>query len=114
MAGFFTLHYGGFHWGYYTFLTDFGLLRYVNVLGNVDILFTCGLFIFYHLFSFLYYWHEMVQADRFRQLFVRPYYRIIPMHITLILGGFMYLAALGSTSGKCDQRSYGEVENRIQ
>jgi hypothetical protein len=98
IAGFFVVHYGLFHWGYYTFLTDLGFINMDTILGNADILLACGLFFINHLISFLYYRKkDQIGPENLKNLFLTPYVRIIPMHVTIIIGGFasFFLAILG-------------------
>ncbi len=47
LAGFFTLHYGLFHWGYYTFIVESGLFGTVNFF-DPSIWLSCGLFFANH------------------------------------------------------------------
>jgi hypothetical protein len=50
LAGFFTLHYGLFHWGYFTFIVESGLFGTVN-FSDPRLWFSCGLFFANHLCS---------------------------------------------------------------
>jgi hypothetical protein len=87
MAGFFALHYGLFHWGYLTFLADFGLIE--GRIFEPAVLLACGLFVANHAYSFLHHRHaERLTDDYVKELFVAPYYRIVPMHLTIMVGGF--------------------------
>ena len=92
LAGFFCLHYGFFHWGYYMFLLDFGLLSDLTILHNPGILASCSLFIANHLYSFLHHIrYERMSGEKVEDLFIQPYHRIIPMHMTIIFGGIVLL-----------------------
>ncbi len=51
IAGFFALHYGLFHWGYYAFIVDSGLFGVVD-FSSPDVWASCGLFFANHLYSF--------------------------------------------------------------
>jgi hypothetical protein len=85
LAGFFAIHYGGFHYGYFSFL------RFSP--GPDDLWITVSLLAFFahHLFSFLYnYKEEREKLDVIRMMFF-PYQRIVPMHMTIILGGFFMM-----------------------
>lgn len=96
MAGFFALHYGLFHWGYLSFLTDFGLVE--GRIFDPAVLLACGLFVANHAYSFLHHRHgERLTGDYLKELIVSPYYRIVPMHLTIIVGGFatIFLGFLG-------------------
>jgi hypothetical protein len=92
LAGFFALHYGLFHWGYYSFIIESGLFGPVN-LANAGIWVSCGLFFVNHLYSYLYHRGSGRQGAQFlAEEFVRPYHRIIPMHLTIIFGSIVVLA----------------------
>jgi hypothetical protein len=43
IAGFFALHYGLFHWGYFEFIVDSGLFGVVD-FSNPGVWASCGLF----------------------------------------------------------------------
>lgn len=87
MAGFFALHYGLFHWGYLSFLTDFGLLE--GRIFDPAVLLACGLFFANHCYSYLHHGRkERITDDSLKELIVAPYYRIVPMHLTIMVGGF--------------------------
>ncbi len=107
MSFFFLLHYGGFHFVYFFFLLGFSFapgvfanLVPINILNFVPVLLITLVILFInHLFSFLYY-SKKIENYSFDQtnfligkLMVRPYIRIIPMHLTIIFGTF--LLALG-------------------
>lgn len=110
-ANFFVLHYGFFHFGYFVFLMAFtrgamgsGLVPITNASGHVqqvamgqvgpwDVLIIIGLGIGFwqtHRASF----QEHVAADlrgkpNLGALMFMPYLRIIPMHITIIVGAIV-------------------------
>jgi hypothetical protein len=92
LAGFFALHYGLFHFGYYTFLVDFGFAGSLSPWTNPDVLIACALFFGNHLYSFLYYRRRddspPSTADSLQELFLTPYARIVPMHVTIMAAGF--------------------------
>jgi hypothetical protein len=93
VANFFALHYGFFHIGYLVFLVGqyTGQLRWWDWAG----LLVLGVsFAWNHRLSF----NQNVEADRtgtpnIGTLMFLPYGRIIPMHITILVGG-----ALGGDS----------------
>ncbi len=90
MAGFFALHYGFFHFGYYSFLS--GTFRTAN---HKDVLFACSIFLINHLFSLVY----NLRKDRAKlrdlgKLMTGPYIRIIPMHLTIMAGFFLAMIAM--------------------
>jgi hypothetical protein len=92
IAGFFTIHYGLFHWGYYTFIVESGLFGTVH-FSDSNIWFSCSLFFVNHLYSYLTYRHqESKGAVYIIEQFFRPYQRIIPMHLTIIFGSIVVFA----------------------
>jgi len=94
MAGFFTLHYGFFHFGYYEFLSAFGLLAGVS-LTDPYLLLACGAFFAHHAYSFFYHRKNTGPAGKYLQeTFSYPYHRIIPLHATIIFGGFVSMVAM--------------------
>jgi hypothetical protein len=100
LAGFFTVHYGLFHWGYYSVIMGSGLFGTVNV-ADPGIWLSCGLFFANHLYSHLTYRHKGPRDFRYvNEQFFTPYRRIIPMHLTIIFGSIVILVleVLGFTS----------------
>jgi len=88
-AGFFLIHYGMFHLGYFFFLyylNDFNKLSTdtVPVAGIV----VCSLiFLVNHIFSSWHNWkRDMIRKPEPGRMMLIPYIRIIPMHMTIILG----------------------------
>lgn len=91
IAGFFALHYGIFHYAYYTFIVEDGLFGQIN-FSNADIYFACGLFFINHLCSFIYYRRKSgSSAASMGDDFFAPYSRIVPMHLTILFGGIITL-----------------------
>jgi len=91
MAGFFCLHYGLFHWGYFAFIVDGGLFGPPD-FSNPGVWASCGLFFCNHLYSFHYYRGSERQGVQYLNgQFFRPYNRIIPMHLTIIFGSIVVL-----------------------
>jgi hypothetical protein len=91
LAGFFALHYGLFHWGYYSFIVDSGLFGGVE-FASPDVWIACGLFFANHLYSFLYHRPDPCRVvDYVNEEFIRPYYRIVPMHLTILFGAMVML-----------------------
>jgi hypothetical protein len=91
LAGFFMLHYGAFHWGYYSIIVEDGIFGPVD-FTNTGLWASCGLFFANHLYSFLYHRGigEQPSLDPM-EIFFRPYNRIVPMHMTIIFGGIVVL-----------------------
>lgn len=106
-ANFFVLHYGFFHFGYFVFLfafsttTDAAGMMDLNVngrdtevfVGTLDAL--DALFIAAITLSFIHgqriTYHEQVASDvgakrNLGGLMIFPYLRVVPMHLTIILG----------------------------
>jgi hypothetical protein len=89
IAGFFALHYGLFHWGYFEFIVDSGLFGVVD-FSSPEVWASCGLFFINHLFSSLYYRHDERKGGNYvAEEFTRPYSRIFPMHMTIICGAIV-------------------------
>jgi len=100
LAGFFTLHYGLFHWGYYSFIVESAIFGTVN-FTDPGIWLSCALFFANHLYSHITYRHKGPKDYRYvNEQFFTPYRRIIPMHLTIIFGSFFILAleVLGITT----------------
>jgi hypothetical protein len=92
MAGFFTLHYGLFHVGYFFFIVDSSLFGTVN-FADPHIWLASGLFFANHLYSYTTYRHAGPKDYRFvNENFFSPYGRIIPMHLTIIFGSIVIFA----------------------
>jgi hypothetical protein len=100
LAGFFCLHYGLFHWGYYAFIVESGLFGQVY-FSDPNIWFSCGLFFLNHLYSFLTFRNKAPRGAMYvNEQFFTPYRRIIPMHLTIIFGSIVIfvLMVIGITS----------------
>lgn len=97
---FFLVHYNGFHFGYFLFLSmlsfipgSSGNFVPMNILNFLPV-FLITLFIFFinHLFSFIYYFKKIDVPTMNEKnilmgdLMFRPYARIIPMHFTIMFG----------------------------
>lgn len=96
-AIFFLFHYGFFHLIYAAFLFSFPV-----IIGERD-KFTGGFYLLFTAFVFLlnygieFYKEHTTVTDEIPNLgtvMFMPYFRIIPMHLTIIFGGF--IAAAGS------------------
>jgi len=93
-AMFFLVHYGFFHLGYCIFLS--AMFRPAKVSA---VFVMAAVFIFYQCFSFFYNrkW-ESKQKPNIGTMMFFPYARILPMHITIIIGGWLQQKAAGTHS----------------
>lgn len=97
VARFFLLHYGTFHLVYFIFLLVFSLTGMFssadeNALNSADlkyILPTALLFLGNHVFSYFYNRPRDTGRQKIGTLMFYPYARIVPMHLTIILGVFL-------------------------
>jgi hypothetical protein len=91
-AIFFLIHYGFFHFVYAIFLGSFSGMTGTNSTGSSG-----NYLLFTSLIFFLSYLIEYIQSSRTQPevipnlgvLMFAPYFRIIPMHMTIIFGGFI-------------------------
>jgi hypothetical protein len=91
LAGFFCLHYGLFHWGYYSIIVESGLFGAVS-FSDPGIWLSCSLFVINHGYSFFTYRRQGSRgASDITEQFFTPYFRIIPMHLTILFGGIVTL-----------------------
>jgi hypothetical protein len=89
LAGFFALHYGLFHWGYYAFIVESGIFGTVN-FADPSLWLSCGFFFANHLYSHITYRHKGPKGSGYvSEEFFTPYQRIIPMHLTIIFGSIV-------------------------
>lgn len=109
-AGFFAMHYGLFHFVYFFFLATFTFMSmdqasafYMDYSDSIYIFLTAGILFLSHGFSFMKniirehedpYWDPDKRID---DTFARPYFRILPMHLTIIASGFVLLFVPAST-----------------
>lgn len=93
LAGFFAFHFGFFHVGYLIFIFVggfFGADGTPIALGGI--LSITLLFFLNHLFSFFYNFKDARERPRnVGKVMLMPYARIVPMHITIIVGGVLFL-----------------------
>lgn len=92
-AGFFLVHYGGFHAAYFGFI--YAQNEALPEMGRQFIICQAAFFL-NHLFSFIY----NLPRDRERRpnlgrLMLFPYARIIPMHITIVCGAALVSSFAG-------------------
>jgi hypothetical protein len=91
-AIFFLIHYGFFHFVYAMFLGGFSVIGKTSTSGSIH-----NYLWFTSLVFFISYLIEYIQSLRnpseeipnLGAVMFAPYLRIIPMHITIILGGFI-------------------------
>jgi hypothetical protein len=94
-ASFFAMHYGFFHLGYSVFLcAERGNLSRPDILGIIACIVMFG---FNHRFSF----NQNLESDLSRKpnigtIMFFPYARILPMHLTIILGSFFAKKSVGT------------------
>jgi hypothetical protein len=85
VARFFLLHYGFFHFGYFLFL-------FLQGSASTDLIYTLAvglLFVGNHLYSYFRNRPRDTGKPNIGTLMFYPYARIIPMHLTLVLGFFI-------------------------
>ena len=100
MAGFFCLHYGLFHWVYFSFIVESGLFGPPD-FASWGVWASCALFLGNHAYSWYYYRRSERQGVKYiNGAFFRPYNRIIPMHLTILFGSIviLILSFLGITT----------------
>jgi len=89
IALFFLVHYGGFHLGYFIFLFHFGKdVGSYNIAdpGQINYVYlTIVLFFINHLFSYILNDPKDDKEEDAHSLMRRPYVRVIPMHLTILL-----------------------------
>ena len=98
MSVFFLFHYGFFHFIYAVFLGSFSTFGVSgsNEFQSGYFLYSTGMFFISYLIEFLNSKNEEgEELPNIGKIMFAPYARIIPMHLTIILGGF--IAAAGST-----------------
>lgn len=84
-AGFFLVHYGGFHFGYFMLIFGFFGASPINIF-SIPI----ALFFINHLYSYWYFRNQAApSAINFLTIFMAPYSRIFPMHISIFVGMFL-------------------------
>jgi hypothetical protein len=95
LAGFFALHYGLFHLVYLVFIAAFALTGTYGIPDPLGIALGCAVFFVNHLVSFL--WYRPREEASPEAIFSEPYSRIVPMHLTIIAGGFLTAMLPGAT-----------------
>ncbi len=87
-AGFFMLHYGFFHVVYLVFILA-AMTRGHPGVNMQFVLYGAGLFAGTDLFALVLRWNEETHGRKLGQVVLAPYLRIVPMHLAIILGGFV-------------------------
>lgn len=88
VAFFFAIHYGFFHYGYATFL----LMFFGDHLGKTFLIIwpAIAIFAINHLISLILNWaNDSDKNQTLEELFSGPYSRIMPMHMMIIIYGFL-------------------------
>ena len=91
-SSFFLLHYGFFHFIYLVFILAFTFAgEDMPLKGEVPIQWSWVMvsvmtFILNHFFSYFYNRERDQAKESIDRLFMFPYARVVPMHLTLILG----------------------------
>ena len=92
IAVFFLFHYGFFHFVYAVFLLTFITMAEISS-GGIDmtfILITSLVFFVNYLGEFIFnFKRDQQTVQSLPKLMMSPYKRIIPMHLTIILSGFV-------------------------
>jgi hypothetical protein len=88
VASFFAIHYGGFHAGYLAFLLAEG--RPLTRASLIGIVAAVAVFAANHRFSFSRNLErDLSRKPNLGRVMLFPYARIIPMHLTIVLGGHL-------------------------
>ncbi|MFT7653583.1 MAG: hypothetical protein ACI9ON_003436 [Limisphaerales bacterium] len=87
IAGFFCIHFGIFHLAYWVFIFN-GVISGDTPNLDLGLLVCCLAFLVNHCYSYMYF------RDKDREgcpnvgtMMFTPYLRVIPMHLTVLLGG---------------------------
>jgi hypothetical protein len=103
-AGFFTAHYGIFHVVYMLFLSILPItsLEWTQI---PFVILTGGIFLLSHGASFFEFTIEGKEKtgtweEDIGPLFIKPYQRIVPMHITIIASGFVMALVSGELASQ--------------
>lgn len=96
VALFFALHYGFFHYGYASFLILMPNETFLSILTKIwpaVLIFTIN-----HLLSlFLNLVNDKNDSKSMAELFAEPYKRIMPMHLIIMIYGFLVASYSGLT-----------------
>jgi hypothetical protein len=92
LVPFFVLHYGGFHSAYLIAISALFLPEQTSISFGLMLGVALGAAVYFlnHLVSFILRFSE-VKTTSPETFFISPYQRIIPMHISIIFGGFIFI-----------------------
>jgi hypothetical protein len=90
LAGFFAVHYGFFHFGYYSFLTQY----FKTVNAGLAFLMIAA-FSLQEGYAYLVSRFSGEKPADLGRLFFFPYFRIFPMHVIIIVGMMILLVFSG-------------------
>jgi hypothetical protein len=97
-AVFFLFHYGFFHFLYATFLGTFSALggQRLSGPGRGPLFYSTAVFFFRYLVDFIRSRSAVPEGiPNLGRLMIAPYARIVPMHLTIMLGGALSAAGRG-------------------
>ena len=105
LAIFFVFHYGIFHAVYAAFIFGFSSALLFGArsiaLSVVEIVLALAAFFITHLFSFIFYRLKPESENKNGMILLfEPYARIIPMHATIMLAGFISAPLLLQPNGE--------------
>ncbi len=86
VARFFLVHYGGFHFVYFMFLLVFSQSGGLSPADLIYIVPTALLFLGNHIYSYRYNKPRVIGKQNIGTIMMYPYARVVPMHLTVILG----------------------------
>lgn len=88
VAGFFCLHFGAFHLVYMGFIFSGEVGGSPHI--NLSMLLACLIFLANHSFSYRYFRdQDRTGTPNIGTMMFTPYLRIVPMHLTIIIGAAM-------------------------
>lgn len=90
LPAFFAVHYGLFQFGYFQFIGR------INRLDMSWVWLSIALFFGHHFFSFMKHSRREIEGKDIMSLMIFPYFRIVPMHLTIIFGGFVMMLFKGN------------------
>jgi len=90
LAGFFAVHYGFFHFGYYSFLA-----HYFKTVNAGLVFLSVAVFCLQEAYSFVMIRRGGEKPEDIGRLFFFPYLRIFPMHVIIIVGMIILMVSSG-------------------